>query len=250
MKSIADVFSRQLGGEALAAPLGSKGIALLLPFAPKRFLLIASLGVLSITPMLAATEGNLLPNGGFESWSPESNLGPRAVLFENVVVPSGWVADLRSDQQTGKTPLVAKDTIVKHGGDASVRLELVAGGDFGLALRVTGNNAAMWLPGQVQISPGIKYVFRGWYKGENLELGADGRVFYIDVIVGEGGDFFGGKNHNRYVTKSFSQTGSTGWTPFAFEFETSPAEVAVFWTINFQGGGKIWLDDLELVPAP
>jgi len=198
--------------------------------------------VAALNPLLA--QENLLTNGGFEEWG-NPQLGPNAVNFENGEVPLGWISSIRPDDQSDPRALVAKDVSVKHGGEASVRLEPVEGVPFSIAMR--GNKR--WLPAPVAVEPGKKYVVRGWVKGENLvTVDPKRKVLRAVVSLGDGGDFFRQDNKNRYVPAFFGEEGTSDWTPFQFEFETSPDEVTLWFAISFQGTGKIWLDDLEIVP--
>ena len=195
-------------------------------------------------PLLA--QENLLPNGGFEEWdSPK--LGPRAANFENGEVPRGWLSDVRPEDEAAPRTLVAKDALMRHGGEASVRLEAVEGVPVDLALR----SDRSWHPAPVAVEPGKKYVVRGWVKGENLvTVDAQGKVLRAMVVLGDGGDFFGQDTKNRYVYGFIGEEGTSDWTPFKFEFETSPGEVTLFFKFSFSGTGKFWLDDLEIVPLP
>ena len=199
----------------------------------------------ALNPLLA--QENLLTNGGFEEWRT-TKLGPNAVNFENGEVPLGWISSIRPDEQSDPRALVAKDVSVKHGGEASVRLEPVEGVPVSIAMR----SNKTWHPAPVAVEAGKKYVVRGWVKGENLvTVDPKGKkVLRADVVLGDGGDFFRQNNTNRQVPKYFGEEGTSDWTPFQFEFETSPDEVTLWFTIYFQGTGKIWLDDLEIVPLP
>ena len=197
-----------------------------------------------LNPLLA--QDNLLSNGGFEEWG-NPTLGQFAVNFENGEVPRGWISDRRPDDQSEPLALVAKDVSVKHGGEASVRLEPVEGVPVVIALR----SNKTWHPAPVAVEPGKKHIVRGWVKGENLvAVDPKGKVLRAVVVLGDGGDFFAQDAKKRYVPGFFGEEGTSDWIPFQFEFETSPDEVTLFFMIRFQGTGKIWLDDLEIVPLP
>ena len=85
-------------------------------------------------------------------------------------------------------------------------------------------------------------------KGENLATAdPQGKFIRALVYLGNGGNFFGEGAQNRQVPAYIGEEGTSDWTPFQFEFETSPEEESLFFTVSFLGSGKIWLDDLEIV---
>ena len=214
----------------------------------KRFLWAASVATLAAAPLSVATAENLLSNGGFEEWAPEPKFGPNAAKYESDLVPVGWIAD--STTKTAVRGLVAKDSTAKHSGAVSVRLEAQPGAPVVLTPRLTGPSSDQWLPGPMTIAPGKKYLLRAWIKGENVVPAPSDPNLTLYAVVGGGGDFFGGQNNNRIVAKGCYQNGTWDWTPLEVEFETSSSEVAVFVSFTAVASGKIWVDDIELVPVP
>ena len=214
------------------------------------FFLVCGGFLLSTTSSLA--QDNFLPNPGFEDWAQSSGVSDRAFRLDHREAPAYWLASMSQNPPSAPDemkPLLIRDVEIKHGGEASARIEIPDPTILGsMAIRPEANSG--WAPGPVPIEPGKKYIVRGWLRGEDVVANDKGDVVQMHVLVGGGDDFFGGANNNRHLINKIEWQDGTEWFPFEFEFETADSEVAVFFSIGFCCSGKFWIDDLEIVQAP
>jgi hypothetical protein len=214
------------------------------------FYLLLILLVLTPRALRAGEGDNLIPDGGFEEWGgmrSKSSLGE--LPYENDEAPVYWRAQLYPpDRQVGSRPLVAKDSHIKHGGDYSLRMDLVEEEVmFGVSMQNESGSRLNVVP----VEPGQRYVLRGWFKGKDLSpRGKHGTVLAALIYLSPDRIFDEGAKR-KTVTLPIRDEGTTEWTAFEKEFETSPEENSLWLSFRVLAtDGKIWLDDVEIVPAP
>jgi len=159
-------------------------------------------------------------------------------------------------REVGTRPIVAKDPLIKHGGDYSLRMDIVEDveEEAPSSLGMVKENGRGW--NVVPVEPGQRYVLRGWFRGKDLVPGAGGgnkRGSFLEatIYLSDGSDIFGAGSARRTVNVPIRDEGTTEWTAFEKEFETSPEETSLWLVFRVHAtGGKIWLDDVEIVPAP
>lgn len=124
------------------------------------------------------------------------------------------------------------DREVKHGGSASLRIEVDK-------LPRDANGTAR-LEQTFPVKPFRHYRLSVWAKTENLR-GADAESFVIATSSG-------GKRRNTYTNLGISE--NQDWTQHQLIFNTLEATELRF-TIGVSGarGGTLWLDDLTIEPA-
>ncbi len=108
----------------------------------------------------SASADPMIPNGGFERWDEVKNPQTNIAKFPDNLKPEGWSpGNHRPNQSIPQTSEAAKDTTVKHGGEASIRLTCTAPTSM-------PNQAATW---DIKVTPEKYYRLSAWVKGENIQ---------------------------------------------------------------------------------
>jgi hypothetical protein len=177
----------------------------------------------------AAQPDSLLHNPGFEADANGDGL-PDEWTF-------AWQSTHSGDAQRGiekQEPDWARDTQVKHSGDASVRCGVSRAVDDGV-----------WNQEAIALPEGAKYLrVRAWCCAENVKGGA-GTVGV--VFLGEGGRWLGAAYQAITVDRDTDWTQYTGYA--AVPKGTQTLRVRVWTNFAYRGTGTFWFDDLELTPV-
>ena len=204
------------------------------------------LGVLScgLSAGLVRADGaaavNLLPNPGFETWVAATQQAnwpavPDGMLQDYNPTVSAYEQD--HDKNFAVQGTIAKDTTIKHGGEAALRLE------NGLPTDITDVNSKLFA-----VEPSTIYKLTVWMRGEkivaNPQDGAGAFLWYHTVPTNDRWkDISWGADET--VTP---RTGTFDWTQVSWRIETN--DKAHFMDIVLQlrrASGKVWYDDAELV---
>ena len=199
----------------------------------------ASALLLSSAPALLAdgvAGANVLQNPGFEDWSVASGLGDPPALTNAGLVPTNWVAS-PEDQAPKDNPGtftggIYKDASVKHGGNASLRLE------SGRSVDIIG------VTQEASVDPNSKYEIDAWYKGDGIAANGDTGVF-VWAVYGPVADYWSHMTFNS--NKPPVHDGTFDWTPFQMTFDTNDTAGKVRLTLQLRlASGKVWFDDVVL----
>ena len=203
------------------------------------------LGVLGIIAAGAWADGtaapavNLLPNPGFETWAPAARQKNWPAIPDGI--PQDWLVGVSAYEQgrDKSWPLqgtVARDTAIKHGGEASLRIE------NGLTTDITDVICTMF-----PVEPQTIYRLRVWVRGENIVLnpndGAGALAWYHTRPTRDQW-----KDVTWGAQSPEPKQGTFDWTRFSWRLETNGD--AKFMDVVLQlrrASGKLWYDDAELV---
>ncbi len=181
---------------------------------------------------------NLLANPGFEVWVPAERRGNWPLIPDGI--PEDWLPG-QSAYEQGRDhnfPVqgtVARDTVVKHSGGASLLIE------NGLTTDITDVICQ-----QFAAEPNTIYRFRVWVRGENIVANPNdgcGALAWCHTRPAE--DMW--KNVTTTNKPPDPRAGTFDWTRFSWRIETPPD--ARFMDIVLQlrrASGKVWYDDAEL----
>jgi hypothetical protein len=187
-----------------------------------------------------AAEGeNILTNGTFEAWTPfvPPSSGMIPPILDDDTLPEGFGVGLF---EAGSTPAVkiAADGKIKHGGRFSVRIE-------NTALDQAGSIYLM----PVGIEGGTAYKIRMWIKGENIVADQESDGVQIWAHSGPAEDFWSNPASRREMVTPESHEGTFNWTPVEFTYQTREGEGLLRIVLVLHNAtGKVWLDDLEVIP--
>lgn len=155
-------------------------------------------------------------------------------------IPQDWLPGLSAYEQNRAPAFpvqgaIARDTAVKHGGEASLRIE------NGLTTDITDVICQ-----QFAVEPNTIYRFRIWVRGENIVANPNdgcGALAWCHTRPAE--DLW--KNVTTTNKSPDPRTGTFDWTRFTWRLE-SPLD-AGFMDLVLQlrrASGKLWYDDAEL----
>ena len=224
-------------GNVVPASLPSLSAAYAVPIAPlgnSTALAPAS------TEDMRAVGPNLLLNPGFEDWAKsDQTVDPKKLpTLGTEGVPAQW---LLSPESSKPNPLVKpavavyKDTAVKHGGTASVRLEAKAPTDIIGAMQF------------VPVEPDTVYTVRCWLKGENVGSGVqNGGGAMVWANPGPAKDYYTHWEPHFNIPKV--KDGTFEWQPYEFTVTTGSdaGQMSVVFQLR-NASGKLWYDDVEVV---
>ncbi|MHB9023814.1 MAG: hypothetical protein ACYC7E_06500 [Armatimonadota bacterium] len=182
---------------------------------------------------------NLLANGGFEGWGPQTDSAGRYQPTLTAGSSLGWVCR-QGRFEEGDLPIkgsVSRDAAVKHGGAFSARIENGLTTDF----------TEIALPVLLPARPSAKYRLRCWIKGENITLNPkDGAG--VTVYVNSGPPAPKYSTNVKYTSKRpENPSGSFDWTPFEFIVETNADAGQIVVSLQLRrASGTLWFDDVEL----
>jgi len=183
-----------------------------------------------------APSPNIVQNPGFESWAVITDLGNPPIKTDAGSMPVSWDPDAEAPDPKVSSGTyscgVFKDTIVKHGGNASVRIESGRTVDIGGIIQ------------QMDLEPNTKYQVTAWYKGDNIVVDGDAGVF-IWAVYGPKDDYW---NHMTFWAKKPDvHDGTFDWTLFKDTFDTNATAGTVRLTLQLRKAtGKLWFDDIEV----
>lgn len=182
-------------------------------------------------------------NGDMEKWedfsAKEPNKEPRV---EGGQKPSGyWMS--QSAYEAGKIPdfavkgSIARDTQIKHGGEAAVRIE------GGLPTDIVDIS----LP-PFAVAPNTKYLVKVWIKGQNIALNKDdGTGAAVWVNTGPEKDFW--THQTSLLQQAAKKDGDFDWTPLEITVDTAADTGMMVILLQLRrASGTVWFDDLEVVP--
>lgn len=191
----------------------------------------------------AAPPANLFANGDFEAWAKLEKPDPkRTPQLADGLGPVWWWVSMEAYER-GKEPdfavqgRVTRDTQVKHGGAAAVRL------DAGLPTDVVEVSTPT-----LAVQPDTEYAVRGWVRAEGIKLNKDGAGAVVWMNFGPKGKFWE-KQHMSMMKLKAGE--SYDWTPFEFRIHSQPEDGEFRLILQLRrAAGTLWFDDVELVPVP
>lgn len=169
---------------------------------------------------LPVRDALFIVNGGQASLVPEPAVDISEGGFEDVSDNSytGW------DYQDGLGNVTFIDTLVKHSGKQSLRLE------------ATGRNQVIK---RMDVSPFRQYHLSLWLKTQDLK-NVDG---LFNNIIGIDQDGF----ERRLDCTNWKVNSTQDWTQYDFVFNSlNHSKIAIFLGTEDGQGGKVWLDDVEM----
>ena len=187
---------------------------------------------------------NIVVNGDFEKWHAASDADKTASnapkFVDDQIADGFWFnAEAYERAQDPKFPFsttIARDTTVKHGGEAAVRIENGAITDIG---------SVVLQP--IDVEPNTKYTIKVWVKGENLvlEKGSPGPTIWNSFGPTE--NFWANmKTENMQLQKS----GSFDWMPIEIPVTSAANSGKLMILLQLRrASGQLWFDDLEVIPG-
>lgn len=181
---------------------------------------------------------NLLPNPGFETWVAAQRQANWPAVPDGV--PQDWTVGQSAYEQGRDKAFpvqgtVVRDTAVKHGGEAALRIE------NGLTTDITDAMSQVFA-----VEPNTIYRFRVWVRGENIVANPnDGCGALLWCHVRPTAEMW--KDVITNFKSPEPRDGTFDWTRFSWRIETPPD--AKFMDLVLQlrrAGGKVWYDDAEL----
>jgi hypothetical protein len=181
---------------------------------------------------------NLLPNPGFETWVPATRQKNWPAIPDGI--PQDWSPSVSAYEQSRDPafPLqgtIARDTAIKHGGEASLRIE------NGLTTDITDVICQMFT-----VTPNTIYRFRVWVRGENIVMNPnDGAGALCWYHTRPTSDMW--KNVTWGAQSPEPRSGTFDWTLFTWRLETNAD--AKFMDVVVQlrrASGKVWFDDADV----
>jgi hypothetical protein len=187
---------------------------------------------------LAAAAANLLPNPGFEVWVPAGRQKGWPAIPDGV--PQDWrvgqtAYEQGRDEDFPVQGTVARDTAIKHGGEAALRIE------NGLTTDITDVICR-----QFPVEPNTIYRFRVWVRGEEIVANPnDGCGVLVWCHTRPIEDLW--KNVTTLNKPPDPRTGTFDWLRFAWRIETPPDAHFMDIVLRLRrASGKVWYDDAEL----
>lgn len=188
-------------------------------------------------PLRGQTEENLLVNPGLEEWDPGSLAPGRSTTTTELPVQwraGRYASEAAVDPAFEQKGEVFKDTEIKHGGEASARIEN--------GLTTDTIDLVQLIP----VEPNVTYKITFWVRGEDIVLNSgDGAGATSCAAWGPVEDF----TSNFVVTwKQFDvREGSFDWQPIEYTVDTGDAAEQLSVGLQLRrSSGKVWYDDLEV----
>jgi hypothetical protein len=193
--------------------------------------------VLSCAEQLRGQAGeNILTNSGVEDWEAGS-LGESGKTTD---VPSLWRVGLAATEKAAdpsfeETGAIFKDTAIKHGGGASVRIESEATTDI------------VYFDQLIPVEPNTTYKVSFWVRGEDIILNPGDGAGAISVASwGPLEDFWG--NQVDTWKRLEVRDGTFDWQLVEYTVETGDAAEQLKVSMQLRRAtGKVWYDDLEVI---
>lgn len=202
-------------------------------------------------PTASRAQENLMPHGDMEVWATpsdeEKNNGanmPDGIPDQSwvVVYPNKTVKGVPEDAEAYS---IARDMEVKHGGEASLRIEGTKDTvDFGIHFR------------PVKIDPSGKYRISMMIKGEGLQpnpkLNGKNVGPFIRWQAGNPKSYWGGDGQisGMATLPDEVKQESFDWTPVVMEVQAADDTEVLGFRVMLQGtAGKLWVDDIKIEPV-
>lgn len=166
---------------------------------------------------LRASQQNLIPNGSFEQGN----------IYKNN--PDGWKMQMIDGQWTW-------DSAQHHNGTKAMRVHLPFRGEK----KVSGN---LYIAQRVIVKPQQQYLLSFWAKTQDCGGKYAPAVFVLQF----------NKNGQPSAAQRgiATQSGTTAWQQYWFDFSTSPDTGGVDIYVNiYQSHGTAWFDDFTLITLP
>lgn len=183
----------------------------------------------------ARTEESLLPNGGLESWQPQTLRG--FAPETGGVLPEGWTVKQENPPDAG-TGHVSQDSEIKEEGDSSLRIE-----------NRSADQSISAVCDLIAITPGQRYLLTGYVRGENLNEPLTEEAGIL-VFFNQGtGDGAGAKL--KSALKRLPLFGTFDWEYFEIPILADADSDRLRVAIQLRKvAGVLWVDDLRVVPQP
>ncbi|MFZ4778286.1 MAG: hypothetical protein ACOYM3_23185, partial [Terrimicrobiaceae bacterium] len=180
--------------------------------------------------------GTSIANGGFEDWDAEyAQIPGKEVKLGSDGAPLSWQVEGSS---AGGGVSLMKDTLVKHSGLASARVEVAETGD------------GVFLDQLFSVEPSTSYLVRIWVRGKDI-VPATGKAHGGILIWANSGPargFFA--NQKSLAKKPARASGTFDWQLFEFPVETSSEAARLKIGLQMRtASGTAWFDDVEVVKS-
>lgn len=213
-------------------------------------ILLAGCFLVALASCLCAGEStatNLLRNAEFEEWatySPSPHLDPKRIpKIEEGQGPVWWApniapSELQKDPNFPVKSSFGRDSTIKHGGAASLRIINGLTTDIG------------WVSTPLlDVLPNQRYRLSIWYRAENVQNNPDHAFgVCIGLDQGQAADFWGTRKGD--FVKPKMNTGTFEWRRLDVYFRTLPTTGKLSFSLQLRrASGTVWFDDAELVPV-
>ncbi|HRJ73222.1 MAG TPA: hypothetical protein PLS03_13445 [Terrimicrobiaceae bacterium] len=184
---------------------------------------------------VARAEDSLLPNGGMESWQPQTLRG--FAPETGGVLPEGWTVKQENPPEAGNGH-VSQDSEIKKDGDSSLRIE-----------NRSAEQSISAVCDLIPITPGQKYLLSGYLRGENLNeplTEEAGILVFFNQGTAEGSG-----TKLKSALKRLPLFGTFDWEYFEIPILADADSDRLRVALQLRKvEGVVWVDDLRVVPQP
>ena len=206
------------------------------PMFHRALLLISALLVFS--PLVRA-EDNQAPNGDFEQWTEApQNRSPQHIATSDRLIPTHHMVIVETSSSQ-PTSTVSQDSLIKHGGNYSVKLE-----------NSNGEDSVAVSTREIPIDPALRYRVKVWVRGENIESVSKESGVFLWIHQGPKEEFWSNDASVRKPHRIPDAIGSFEWIPFEVDVASRPQDNLIRIAVQIRKStGSLWIDDVELLPV-
>jgi len=203
-------------------------------------LFVLGVGITALADPSGPDKRNILPNGGFETWTPlpDPPAGKARPHLEEEKMPNGFTPSIEGAEPDGEIGItISPDSTIKHEGNYSVRIESTHGEQVGaVSLR------------EVEVEPHTRYRVKVWMRGEGISSFAGGGVVLWTHFGPEEG-YWSSPTSVRQNYKPTTSSGTFDWAPYEFTLETGADTRRLRVILQLRRAtGTVWFDQLEIIP--
>lgn len=206
------------------------------PLSHRSFLLISASLCFS---HLSYAEDNQAPNSDFEQWTeaPE-NRPPQHIATSDRLIPTHHMVIVETSSSQ-PTSTVSQDSLIKHGGNYSVKLE-----------NSNGEDSVAVSTREIPIDPAQHYRVKVWVRGENIESASKDSGVFLWIHQGPKEEFWSNEASIRKPHRIPDAIGSFEWMPFEVDVTPRPQDNLMRIAVQIRKStGSLRVDDVELLPV-